>query len=101
MFARLSIVTAAKPDALLVPRTGVLAGASGSSPMVLAIDATNRVHRQPVKLGLQNDQLAEIVSGLDDGQLVATSSLNDLAEGDLVAPQVQSTTADVLKRQRP
>jgi len=57
------------------------------------------IHRQPVKLGLQNDQQAEILSGLDDGALVATSGLNDLAEGDIVAPQIQGpTTADVLRR---
>jgi hypothetical protein len=68
--------------------------------MVMSIDpASGIIHRQPVKLGLQNDQLSEILSGLDDGQLVATSNLSDLAEGDIVAPQIQTTTtADVLRR---
>ena len=74
------------------PAGHALLAFSGSSA-VLAIDKDGRVHRQPVKVGLQNDQLAEILTGIDDGQLVATSSLNELAEGDIVTPQVQTTTA--------
>jgi RND family efflux transporter MFP subunit len=101
MFARLDIVTAQKQDALVVPKAAVLSPSTGSSvtqPMVLMIDATGVIHRQPVQLGLQNDQQAEILSGVDVGQLVATSNLSDLAEGDVVAPQIQSpVTADVLQ----
>jgi membrane fusion protein (multidrug efflux system) len=93
MFARLSIVTAEKRDALVVPREAVLTGAPGTQPLVIAIDPTGRVHRQPVKLGLQSDRQVEILVGLDDDQLVATSSLNDLADGDIVTPQVQVRTA--------
>jgi hypothetical protein len=69
-----------------------------TSPTVLTIDPSGMIHRQPVKLGLQNDQLAEILSGIDDGQLVATSNVNDLAEGDVVSPQIQGpTTAGLLR----
>ena len=95
MFARLNIVTAEKHNALVVTRAAILSGATGTPSMVIAIDENGRVHRQAVKLGLQSDQLAEILSGIDDGQLVATSSLSDLADGDVVAPQVQTTTAFV------
>jgi Cu(I)/Ag(I) efflux system membrane fusion protein len=98
MFARLSIVTAEKQNALLVPKVALLTASAGSQALVVAIDPSGRVHRQPVKVGLQNDQLAEIMSGIDDGQLVAISSLNDLADGDIVSPVIQTTTADVLRR---
>lgn len=93
MFARLSIVTAENQNALVVPREAVLIGAPGSAPLVIAIDPAGRVHRQPVKLGLQSDRLIEISSGIDDGQLVATSSLNDLTDGDVVSPQIEIRTA--------
>jgi multidrug efflux pump subunit AcrA (membrane-fusion protein) len=76
-----------------VPREAVLIGAPGSEALVIAIDSAGRVHRQPVKLGLQSDRAIEISSGLDDGQLVATSNLNDLADGDIVAPQVEIRVA--------
>ena len=101
MFARLNIVTAEKANALVVPKAAVLAGAptGTSQPLVITIDPSGLVHRQPVKIGLQNDQFAEILTGIDDGQMVATSSLNDLADGDIVSPQLQpTTTADVLHR---
>ena len=93
MFARLNIITAEKPNALVVPKTAILNGSTGAPPMVIAIDGDNRAHRRPVQLGIQNDQFAEILSGIDDGQVVATSSLNDLNDGDIVAPQVDTRTA--------
>jgi multidrug efflux pump subunit AcrA (membrane-fusion protein) len=93
MFARLNIITAEKQNALIVPKEAILTGAAGSQPLVIAIDPAGRVHRQPVQLGLQSARFAEILSGIDDGQIVATSSLNDLTDGDIVAPQVETRTA--------
>ncbi|HEY0583257.1 MAG TPA: efflux RND transporter periplasmic adaptor subunit, partial [Chloroflexota bacterium] len=93
MYARLNIVTAEKQNALVVPKQAILTGAPGTEPQVIAIDPAGRVRRQPVKLGLQSDRLTEIVGGLDDGQLVATSSLSDLTDGDVVAPVVDTRTA--------
>jgi hypothetical protein len=61
--------------------------------MVLMIDDSGKVHKQPVSLGLQDDKFSEVLTGLDNGQLVATSSLSDLSEGDTVAPQVETRTA--------
>jgi RND family efflux transporter MFP subunit len=97
MFARLNIVTAEKAGALMVPNAALSAGTASAQPLVLEIDPSGRIHRQPVQIGLQNDQFTEVVSGIDAGQLVATSSINDLAEGDIVTPQITNpTTADVL-----
>jgi RND family efflux transporter MFP subunit len=93
MFAQLSIVTAEKQNALIVPKQAVLTGTPGVEPLVITIDPSGRVHRQPVQLGLQSDTATEILSGIDDGQLVATSSLSDLTDGDIVAPQVDTRTA--------
>jgi hypothetical protein len=65
----------------------------------MAIDPLGVVHAQPVRIGLQNDQLTEILGGIDDGQLVATSNVTDLAEGDVVSPQIRSsTTANVAQQ---
>jgi RND family efflux transporter MFP subunit len=98
MFARLSIITAQKPNALLAPREAILSSGPNATPQVLVINDDNQVHRVAVRLGLQNDRLVEIVSGLDDGQIVATSSLNELVDGDVVAPQVQRFAAQTLSR---
>lgn len=93
MFASVTIITAEKPNALVVPRAAIMPGRPGIEPLVMAIDSGGSIHRQPVKLGLQNDQLVEILSGIDDGQLVATSSLSNLSDGEIVAPQVDTQTA--------
>jgi RND family efflux transporter MFP subunit len=94
MFVRLDIVTGQKQGALLVPRQAIVNTGSGD-PLVLTVDDNGRVHKQPVRVGLQNAQLVEVVSGVDDGRLVVTSNLNDIREGDIVAAQVQNLTAQI------
>jgi RND family efflux transporter MFP subunit len=93
MFARLNIVTGQKQNALVVPLTSIINPTAGADPMVLTIDDAGHIHKQPVRLGLQDAKQTEVLSGLDTGQLVATSSLTNLNEGDIVRPQVESTTA--------
>ena len=62
-------------------------------PAVVAIGEDNRAARVPVKLGLTNDRYVEVVGGLAEGQLVATSGAADLADGTIVAPHVDNTLA--------
>jgi HlyD family secretion protein len=87
MFATLNIITADRHDTLLVPRQSLIGGA------VLTITSSGAVHRQPVKIGIQDDKSIEILSGIDDGQLIATSGVSDLTEGEIVAPQIQAPMA--------
>jgi hypothetical protein len=42
---------------------------------------------------LINDQLAQISSGLHDGQVVAIGNINGLNSGDAVVPQLRTTVA--------
>jgi RND family efflux transporter MFP subunit len=91
MFASVSIITANKHNTLLVPNAALRT--DGNQAKVVAIDGTNAVRVQPVQLGLKNDTVTEIVSGLDQGDLVATSSLDNLHDGEVVAPRTDSLTA--------
>src|SRR5205823_4544704 len=93
MFARLNIVTGVKQNALLIPRSAIVTPTGGTSPVVLTIDDSGKVHKQPVSVGLQDDKFSEVLTGVNNGQLVATSSLKDLSEGDVVTPQVETRTA--------
>jgi HlyD family secretion protein len=95
MFATLSITTAEHHNTLLAPRQAILSGTPGVEPSVLAIDASGVVRRQPVKLGIQSDLFGEILSGIDDGQVVATSNLATLTDGEIVTPQLDTRTAYV------
>jgi HlyD family secretion protein len=87
MFATLNIITADRHDALLVPRQSLVDGA------VLTITPSGAVHRQVVKIGIQDERSIEILSGIDEGQLIATSGVTDLTEGEVVAPQIQAPMA--------
>jgi RND family efflux transporter MFP subunit len=89
MSATVSIVTASHPDVLVVPRSALL---STPQPALVTLDAANHVHVTPVRIGIQTGQLVEIIGGVSDGQLVATSNVTDLREGDLVMPQLQGVT---------
>jgi hypothetical protein len=51
---------------------------------VMAIDADNRVHRREVKLGLTTRDLAQITSGLAQGDRVVTNAPTQLVEGMVV-----------------
>lgn len=89
MLARLSILTASVQGALIVPRESVLFGAGAATPSVVVVDGNSRARKMPVRVGLTGDRSIEILSGLNEGQIVVTSGVADLAEGDHLAPQVQ------------
>jgi RND family efflux transporter MFP subunit len=89
MLARLSITTAFKPGALIVPRESLLPGFAGGASSVMVVDEGNRARRVPVGVGLTGDRTIEILSGLREGQLVVTSGVTELTDGDQLAPQVQ------------
>jgi multidrug efflux pump subunit AcrA (membrane-fusion protein) len=69
-----STVTAKREGVLLVPRDAVLAGA------VFTIEA-GTVHHVPITVGLDNGQFVELVAGVDEGEIVATSALTELDDG--------------------
>jgi membrane fusion protein (multidrug efflux system) len=86
MFARVSILVADREAALVVPRDAIVSGLS-EQPAVVTIEGGATARRRLVTLGIQNERLVEIVAGLDEGSLVATSGVSDLRDGDAVAPQ--------------
>jgi RND family efflux transporter MFP subunit len=88
MFAQLRVVTSQRHDTLMVP-VAALNTTNGQSSVVV-IDDTNTVRLQPVRTGIQNTTDAEILSGLTDDQLVATSGVANLHDGDVVAPHLDN-----------
>ncbi len=87
MLARLSILTASRQGALLVPRESVLS--LGAAPSVVVVGDDSLARKVPVGVGLTGDRNVEILSGLTEGQLVVTSRVTELVDGDHLAPQVQ------------
>jgi hypothetical protein len=59
---------------------------------VVTLDG-GRAQRTPVRLGLVNDQVVQISSGLGPGQVVAIGNTNGLNTGDVVVPQLRTAVA--------
>jgi hypothetical protein len=59
-----------------------------SSGAVLLVNASNRVERRDVKLGIQTATEAEVLSGLNENDTVIFGEQNQFKVGELVSPQI-------------
>jgi HlyD family secretion protein len=83
---RVRIFTDHKKNALLVPRSALFRGADGGWRVYQVIDGRARL--QPVTVGLMNDEIVEIASGLEQGATVILAPENTLTEGARVDPAI-------------
>ena len=82
---RARILTAMEVDALLVPRSALFRGPDGNWHVFVAADGQALI--QPVEVGLMNDDAAQIVNGLQEGQQVILSPENSLEHGSRIRTQ--------------
>jgi len=73
-------------NALSIPLTA-LAG-EGKQQTVYMVDSNNKIRIQPVTVGLQTSDRAEIFSGLENGALVVVGNRGSLTAGEVVQPKV-------------
>jgi RND family efflux transporter MFP subunit len=93
MMAQVNIITATQSGALLVPRDAIAGSpAPNTTATVVSVD-NGRAQRTTVQLGLVNDQVVQISSGLSDGQVVAVGNTSGLNNGDVVVPQLRAPLA--------
>lgn len=79
---RVRIFTADKSNALLVPRSALFRGADGGWQLFAV--RRGRATLRPVEVGLLNDELAEITSGLSAEEVVLLAPDTNLREGSRV-----------------
>lgn len=84
MFARTQVEFVQRSRALFVPKEGVVE--KNGRTYVFIIDGENRAAERAVTLGLRNDAEVEILSGLEEGEIVAVSNLARLKNGTVVEP---------------
>lgn len=75
--AKLKITTASKEDALLVPVEAINEDVEGN--FCFLIDENNMLVKKYVTTGVYSDSYAEIVEGLNEGDVIATMSYVDMA----------------------
>jgi RND family efflux transporter MFP subunit len=93
MLAQVSIITAARSDALILPREAIAGTpAPNSQATVVSLDG-GRAQRVMVQLGLVGDRSVQVSSGLNDGQVIAIGNVSGLNNGDVVVPQLRTALA--------
>lgn len=87
MYATVQIPLRTVRQVLAAPIQAVQA-TSEDRGTVLVVNASNRIERREVKLGLQTATEQEIVSGLKEGEFVVFGEQSQRKAGELVAPKV-------------
>jgi RND family efflux transporter MFP subunit len=81
MYARVRLTTSEKAGALVVPRTSIVE-VEGKSGVFVAAENTARF--KPVEIGIQQDDLIEVVNGVQEGEQVITTGSGALKDGDRI-----------------
>ena len=81
MFVNVAVAVEKRKDVLLVPRAAIVQ--QGNESFVFIVQEGQALQRKVV-VGLSNDRLSEIISGLDEGQQVVTQGNKSLRSKDQV-----------------
>src|SRR6267143_6487342 len=81
---RLSMVSEAVPDALVVPASALLTGSDGATT-VMVIGDDQHAHQQAIKAGIRQDDKLQITEGLKEGQRVVTDGAYGLPDNSKVS----------------
>lgn len=82
MFGSVSLVTVSKQDAMIIPRSAAIN--TYGSWIVFVVRDDNTVERRELRLGLESEELLEVLEGLALEERVVTAGQNFLSENDPV-----------------
>jgi len=85
MYAKVRLKVAQRPQALAIP---VEAVAGEKRPTVLVLNRDRRIEERPVRLGLETPEKFEVLSGLQEGDLVIVGSRAQFQAGEKVEPKL-------------
>ena len=83
MFAKVTVPIKVHPDALLIPRASLIEDVNTKTQNIFVIQ-DNVSRRRAVEIGLLQGGVAEIVSGLTEGEAVVTAGQHSLKDGEEV-----------------
>jgi RND family efflux transporter MFP subunit len=93
MYANTYVQLAHQENVLTVPLLAVQRDDPGHAT-VLIVDSENHVHRHPVVLGIQGSLLAEVKSGLHQGDRVVLGNAARYMDGERITPRVEPQPPD-------
>jgi RND family efflux transporter MFP subunit len=82
MFATASLVTNTRRGVPVIPRSSVIN--TYGAWIVFTVNERNIASRREITLGLENENFIEVLSGLEEGELVVSAGQNFLTDGDPV-----------------
>ncbi len=86
LYAEATITLEKKDDAIAVPLQAV--DQDNNKTTVDIVDSSDKVERRQVVLGIQTATDAEVLSGLQEGELVVVSDRSGLKAGQIVQPKM-------------
>lgn len=86
MYADVVLSTEQHDKALLVPLQSVIHGDNKDSVMIVGDD--NRIALHDIRIGMQDANSAEVLSGLKDGERVVVANMRSYQDGQLVEPKI-------------
>jgi len=86
LYAEATITLEQKNSALAIPLQAV--SHNGDQTSVLVVDSANKLENRKVVLGIQTASDAEVVSGLQEGEMIVVSDRSGLKAGEEVRPKV-------------
>jgi RND family efflux transporter MFP subunit len=91
MYAEATLTLDRKGNALVVPLQAVSRGSDRAD--VLVVDDAHKIQDRSITLGIQTENDAEVLSGLQEGDQVVISDKSGLRPGEAVTPKLTDTTA--------
>ncbi len=87
MYGYASLKVDRRNDALAVPVQAV--AGHDSTPSVIVVNGQRRLEERKITLGIETPHLAEVLSGLKEGELVVIGGRSRLRPGALVEPRIK------------
>jgi RND family efflux transporter MFP subunit len=97
MYANTSLQIGSAENVLTLPVEALVL--KGNQNTVYTLDANNRVHIRNVEVGIQGSKLAEIKSGLQEGDRVIVGGQEKYNEGEPISPILTDTPSSDEKRE--
>ncbi len=82
LFARAELTTSRKDRATVVSNDAILMSAAGSASVFVVVDSV--IERRELTLGIRDATASEVIAGVDPGEKVVVSGLNQLNPGMIV-----------------
>lgn len=90
MFANLNLTLKLKENAIVIPESSVMA--SGDRVIIYVLDQDDAAQIRPVKIGIRQAGVVEIINGLKPGERVVAEGIQKIRPGAKVKPSAPDNT---------